>query len=215
MISPVKIGLASLYRMDCMEFMASLPDKAFDLAIIDPPYRDVNSPTQSMRKVGGKMTSFGLKPTKDYFFELKRVSANQIVWGGNNFELPPTNCFICWDKACYIPNYSQCELAWTSFDSVAKLFYYAWTGLSDGIVGRNKTEKRIHPTQKPVKLYEWLLTNYAKPGQRILDTHLGSMSSVIAANNLGFELVGCELDGDYFEAGCARAMQATAQSRMF
>ena len=213
MISPVKIGLASLYRMDCMAVMARYPDKYFDLACVDPPY-GIGVNHNMGRRRGNQSSPFkhaewdSKPPDKVYFDELQRVSTNQIVWGANHFMdliCKRSSCWIVWDKLFSEEvSFASCELAWTSFDSVVKRFAHS-SARPDG----------IHPTQKPVKLYEWLLTNYAKPGQRILDTHLGSMSSVIAANNLGFELVGCELDGDYFEAGCARAMQATAQSRMF
>ena len=226
MSDPVKIGLASLYRMDCMSYMATLPDKAFDLAIVDPQYGidAANTFGGELRKSGNGAalkTAFQKKswdkerPDFSYFAELRRVSKNQIIFGANYFSdyLPPSMGWIVWDKDNGTTKFSDCELAFTSFDVALRLFRYTWNGMLQGDM-KNK-EQRIHPTQKPVKLYEWLLTNYAKPGQRILDTHLGSMSSVIAANNLGFELVGCELDGDYFEAGCARAMQATAQSRMF
>ena len=216
MISPVKIGLASLYRMDCMEYMATLPDKAFDLAIVDPPYGIGAALTTGgggggwHRMIASGADKWDIAPPPEYFEELFRVSANQIIWGGNYFDLPPSRQPICWDKVRpNQKNVSEWEYAWTSFNGRARMFSHCANG------GFLLPEPRIHPTQKPVKLYEWLLTNYAKPGQRILDTHLGSMSSVIAANNLGFELVGCELDEDYFKAGCDRAMQATAQSRMF
>jgi site-specific DNA-methyltransferase (adenine-specific) len=224
MSDPVKIGLASLYRMDCMSYMATLSDKAFDLAIVDVPYGiGENGDTNSSR--GKLATSKNYKafaggdtdaPPIEYFNELQRVSKNQIVWGANHFIeriAKPSPCWIVWDKINGATDFADCELAYTSFKSAVRQFRFQWQGMLQGDM-KNK-EQRIHPTQKPVKLYEWLLTNYAKPGQRILDTHLGSMSSVIAANNLGFELVGCELDEDYFKAGCDRAMQATAQSRMF
>lgn len=198
------IGRAQLHNIDCMEFMRTLPDKAFELAIVDPPYRDANEPTKSMRVLGGKMKNFGSKPKEEYFKELFRCSKNQIVWGGNYFQLPSSSGVICWDKVQPLPNFSAWEMAWTSFDCVARLFRFD-----------NRTGDKIHPTQKPVKLYEWLLTNYAKPGDRILDTHLGSGSSAIACNNLGFDLVGCELDEDYFNAACKRIDQATAQERLF
>lgn len=202
----VKIGTAEMRLQDCMEYMRGLPDKAFDLAIVDPPYRDENKnqPTQSMRIFPGRMNKFGKKPGAEYFNELMRVSDNQIVWGGNNFALPATNCVICWDKVQPWPNFSAWEMAWTSFNKVASLFKFD-----------NRTGNKIHPTQKPVKLYEWLLTNYAKPGQRILDTHLGSMSSVIACLNMGFEIVGCELDADYFKAGVERVRNSQKQERLF
>lgn len=205
-MSLVTIGKAELHNADCMEYMAGLPDNVFELCIVDPPYRDEadNAPTQSMRAIGGKMIGFGKKPDAAYFTELMRVSKNQIVWGANNYELPPTRGIICWDKVQPWPNFSAWEMAWTSFDCVARMFKFD-----------NRTGDKIHPTQKPIKLYEWLLTNYAKPGDRILDTHLGSMSSVIACLNLGFEVVGCELDSDYFKVGVERVAQSQKQVRMF
>ena len=208
MIEPVTIGKATLYNVDCMEYMATLPDKAFELAIVDPPFG-----------LGDKLTTGGTwaakyttgdadwdkAPHDDYFKELFRVSEHQIIWGGNYFVLPPTRCFLIWDKVAHMETMADCEQAWTSFDKNAKIFKHV----------RNTSEVRIHMCQKPIKLYEWLLTNYAKPGDRILDTHLGSGSSAIACNNLGFEIVGCELDKDYFEASCKRIEQATVQQRMF
>jgi len=213
MNAPIIIGKATLWNVNCMTYMATLPDKAFSLAICDPPYGMKELGEQTGGKKGifenrayknGCIDEWDCAPLPEYFVELMRVSSNQIIWGGNHFVLPPTRGIICWDKVQPWETFSAWEMAWTSFDGVAKLFKFD-----------NRTGGKIHPTQKPVKLYEWLLTNYAKPGQRILDTHLGSMSSVIAANNLGFELTGCELDPDYFKAGCERAMQATAQERMF
>jgi site-specific DNA-methyltransferase (adenine-specific) len=206
-MTPTIIGKASIYNVDCMEYMATLPDKAFDLAIVDPPYRDAsdNQPTKTMRqKAGGSMRNFGDKPDSEYFKELFRVSKNQIIWGGNYFPLPPSIGIVFWDKVQPWPNFSAGELAWTSFECVTRMFRFD-----------NRTGDKIHPTQKPVALYEWLLANYAKPGQRILDTHMGSGSSVIAADNLGFEIVATELDQDYFNAACKRIEQATAQERLF
>lgn len=147
-------------------------------------------------------------PSAEYFVELFRVSKNQIIFGGNYFDLPPTRCVVCWDKCQPWENFSQWEMAWTSFDKPAALFSYSNAG------GAN-AEKKIHPTQKPVKLYEWLLSKYAKPGQRILDTHLGSGSSAIAANNMGFEFIGCELDVEYFKSASHRIERATDQQRLF
>lgn len=212
MIEPIIIGKATLYNVDCMEYMATLPDKAFDLAIVDPPYRDAkdNAPTKHLRAMDGDMKRWANKPTKEYFQELFRVSKNQIIFGANNFELPPTNGFVFWYKRQPMKNYSDGELAWTSFQVVARCFDYAYYGNINV-----DPDGRTHPSQKPIKLYLWLLDNYAKPGQRILDTHLGSGSHAIACNNLGFELVGCELDKDYFDAACKRVEQATAQKRMF
>lgn len=209
----MNIGKATLLHIDCMQFMAGLPDKAFDLAIVDPPYRDDNEPTKSMRLLGN-MKIFGKKPSAAYFSELMRVSQNQIIWGGNNFisNLRDTNCMLFWNKNNPGPHYSDGEFAWTSFDSVSRCFNFTYYGSLQGCV---KAEEKIHPTQKPRQLYEWLLKEYAKPGQRILDTHLGSGSSAIACNNLGFEMVGCELDEDYYQAACARVEQATKQERLF
>ena len=143
-------------------------------------------------------------PSKEYFQEIKRVCQNQIVWGGNYFELHSYRTFVVWDKMTPAPTMSQVELAATSFDSPARLVK----------INSNQSD-RIHPTQKPVKLYEWLLMNYAKEGDRILDTHLGSGSIAIACHNLGFDLVGCELDEDYYNAACERLDKHKRQLRMF
>lgn len=198
-----------------IEFMAQFPDKFFDLAIVDPPYRDTNQPTKSMReKLNGKMKDFGLKPDINYFNELRRVSKNQIVWGGNNFVdiLGNTNCFIFWYKQNPMPNYSDGELAWTSFSKVAKCFNYAYHG---NHMGNTIIKDKIHPTQKPKALYTWLLNNYAIKGQSILDTHLGSGSSRIAAYDLGFDFYACELDQDYFNAQEKRFATHIAQQKLF
>jgi len=220
---PTVIGKATLYNADCMEYMATLPDKAFDLAIVDPPYglirlsveenRDPNSKfRRSMSKMVDSAKQWNsIKPTQEYWDELFRVSNEQIVWGANNFTLPQSEYFCVWDKQQTVPNFASAEYAWVSMNKwkkPAKVFTYQ-------IHAANAVESKIHPTQKPVKLYEWLLTNYAKPGQRILDTHLGSMSSVIACNNLGYEMVGMELDEDYYASGCERAKNALRQVRMF
>jgi site-specific DNA-methyltransferase (adenine-specific) len=238
----VTIGASTLYRCDCMDYMRGLPDKAFDIAIVDPPY-GINAPSMSMgqnknRADGwargdssavalrkGRLNSGGGKlknrllntssiawddriPNDEYFEELFRVSINQIVWGGNYFDLGPTRCVICWDKCQPWENFSQWEMAWTSFDKPAAHFSYSNTG------GANK-ETKIHPTQKPVALYLWLLSRFSTPGQRVLDTHLGSGSSAIAANNLGYEFVGCELDAEYFAAACQRIENAQRQVSLF
>jgi len=200
-----------LLNMDCMDFMATLPDKAFDLAIVDPPY----GLERFKANDGGnskKITTFGdkdknwnnIKPTAEYWNELFRVSKNQIVWGGNNFELPTSEYFIVWDKGQMMPSFARCEMAWTNCKVPAKIY-----------AKRSQDLNRIHPTQKPVKLYEWLLTNYAKPGQRILDTHLGSGSHAIAAHNLKFEFVGCEIDRDYYDAAVNRFNNHIKQQRFF
>jgi len=166
---------------DNMLLMARYPDNYFDLAVVDPPYRDKNQPTKQMReKENGKMSNFGLKPKKKYFTELFRVSKNQIIWGANNFieHLYNTNCFIFWDKLQSMDNYSDGELAWTSFDSIAKQLRYVWSGnrygTPDNIKGVGKPTCRTHPTEKPEYLYYWIFENYAKENQKIIDTHLGS-----------------------------------------
>lgn len=202
-----------------MEYMATLPDKAFDLAIVDPPYTDR---FRNMDYMGNMATAktykrdglIGSKPQREYFDLLTRVSKNQIIFGFQYFisHLRNTNCIVIWDKEIN-GNFADAELAWTSFKSATRIFKFQWAGMLQGDM-KNK-ELRIHPTQKPVKLYEWLLTNYAKPGQRIIDTHLGSGSSAIACNNLGFEMVGCELDTDYYKAACQRVEKATEQLRLF
>ena len=220
----VTIGKATLINMDCMEFMRDIPDNYYELAICDPPYginAPIMSPTPTQRNRlqrlnggSGKLKNRLLNtsainwdseiPSDNYFSELRRVSKNQIIWGGNYFPLPPTRCVIAWDKVQPWENFSQWEMAWTSFDSPARLFKFD-----------NRTGDKMHPTQKPIKLYEWLLTNYAKSGDKILDTHGGSFSSAIACNNLGFEFTGIELDEDYYDAAVKRVSDASKQLRMF
>jgi site-specific DNA-methyltransferase (adenine-specific) len=191
-----------------MEYMKSLPDNAFDLAIVDPPYGiDINS-SGRLGHYGGKNKKWDSEtPKQEYFDELFRISKNQIIWGANYFNMPPTRCFLIWDKEQpESVSFASCEYAWTNFDKSAKTYYQR---------PQNADTERIHPTQKPVKLYEWLLTNYAKQGDKILDTHLGSGSHAIACNNLGFELVGLELDSDYFKASCERIAKEAQQERLF
>lgn len=199
-----------------MELMARYEDNYFDLAIVDPPYgyRTKNTGTINFRQ---DSKEWNIAPTNKYFDELQRVSKNQIVWGGNYFSYLWKDIqrgFVIWNKDNPVKNFSDVEMAWTSFDVLPKYYYYAWGGLSDGIKGRNKKEKNIHPTQKPVKLYEWLLMNYAKEGDKILDTHLGSGSIAIACHNLGYDLTACELDKDYFESAIKRINQHKSQLRL-
>lgn len=209
------IGRSILYNMDCMTLLKATPDKFYELAIIDPPYGigfDKKIREKSTKQWDSEI------PSNLYFDEIKRVSKNQIIWGANYFpSLWLNGCrgFIFWNKDVNFYTYSAGELAYTSFKAPAKYFYYAWNGLADGVRGKNKIEQTIHPTQKPIKLYEWLLTNYAKTGDKILDTHGGSMSSVIACLNMGFDITCCELDSDYFKAGVARVEQSQKQQRMF
>jgi site-specific DNA-methyltransferase (adenine-specific) len=197
-------GSVTIYQGDCMEYMAGLKDKEFDLAIVDPPYGiDINS-SGRLGHYGGKGKKWDSKiPDKLYFDEVERVSYNRIIWGANYFNMPPARCFLIWDKGQPEGvSFASHEYAWTSFDKSAKCYYQR---------PQNADAERIHPTQKPVKLYEWLLTNYSKPEQRILDTHLGSGSSAIAAYYFGCEFVGIELDADYFDAACRRIELATKQ----
>ena len=200
---------------DNMELMARYPDNYFDLAIVDPPY-GIGFDNKIRDK---KSKNWDNEIPKDnYFIELQRVSKNQIIWGGNYFPyLWKKGCrgFIFWNKDVNFNTYSAGELAYTSFNKPANYFYYAWNGLADGIKGRNKKTKTIHPTQKPIQLYEWLLMNYAKDGFRILDTHLGSGSIAIACHNLGYDLTACELDKDYFNAAMKRIEDHKKQLRMF
>lgn len=196
------------YNMDCMEYMRTLPDKAFDLAVVDPPYRDAaeNAPTKDMRR-NGTLACFGDKPTKEYFEELQRVSKEQIIWGANNFELPPYKGFLVWEKLTISEGFtmSQAEIAAISegLGTTSKIFKHMPQG--------TKGDPRIHPTQKPVALYAWIFSRYAKPGDKILDTHLGSGSSRIAAYDAGLDFVGCEIDKDYFKAQEARFAAHAAQ----
>lgn len=206
----ITTGKATLHNMDCMELLKATPDNFYDLAIVDPPYRDENQPTKDMRNNGCMKTLEG-RPTINYFNELNRVSKNQIVWGANNFQMPQFKGFVVWEKLTISQDFtmSMAEIASISegLGTVSKIFRLQPQGTTQ--------DPRIHPTQKPVKLYEWLLTNYAKAGDKILDTHLGSGSHAIACNNLGFELTACELDKDYFDASVKRITQATAQERLF
>lgn len=218
--------VSEVLNMDCMDYMYSIPDNFFDLALVDPPY-GINAPNMAMgtnlhRKDGGyngqsvaqrlkkNRLNFGagkLKdrvlnvmtcdwdcypPTQKYFNELFRVSKNQVIWGGNYFQLPPSRGIVCWDKIQPWDNFSQVELAWTSFDCPASIVRISSRG------GANK-EPKIHPTQKPVKLYLWLLEKFAKTGDKIFDSHLGSGSSRIAAFKKGYDFYATEIDKVYYE----------------
>lgn len=195
-----------------MTFMKDYPDKHFELAIVDPPYGIGASEMQM--GLGKKKWDKGKRwdnsaPDEDYFFELFRVSVNQIIWGGNHFVLPCQRGWIFWDKDVQPDlSFSSGELAWTSFDRVLKKANIDYSGF------RGSDGDKIHPTQKPIALYRWLLKNYANEGDKILDTHMGSQSSRIAAFDMGFEYVGFELDKDYFEAGCKRFAQHASQFKL-
>ena len=194
--------MIELLNCDCMTYMATLPDKAFDLAIVDPPYNIVS---QQARGIGsridktGKMNSWNnAKPDQSYFDELFRVSKFQIVWGANNFTMPESEYFIIWDKHQTVDNFASAEYAWTNVRMPAKVFRYT--------IHQHNIDKglKIHPTMKPIKLYKWLLGNYAETGDKILDTHGGSFSHALAAYDLGFDLTIMEIDKDYYDAGKAR-----------
>ena len=197
---------SEVYNIDCLEYMKKLPDKCFDLAIADPPYELGGGRVNDSRHSGSgklknrvlnqsatKFRKWDKAPKKEFFNELFRVTKNQIIWGGNYFDLPPTRCFVCWDKVQPWENFSQVEYAWTSFDYPAQLFRFD-----------NRTGDKIHPTQKPVSLYAYLLGKYAKVGGVIFDPMMGSQSSRIAAFKMGFDYVGCEIDKEYFDKGCER-----------
>lgn len=204
--------MINITNEDNMLMMARYPDNHFDLAVVDPEYGiDVNK--MGLGKGKKKQTHIKKEwdnkiPSEEYFKELKRVSKNQIIWGGNYFldYLNNTRCILTWDKIQEFSG-SDFEMAWTSFDRVSKTFR-----MSRIQAYGNGT---IHPTQKPIKLYEWILMNYAKDGDKILDTHLGSGSIALACHNLGFDLTACELDKDYYEASLKRLKQHQAQLTMF
>ena len=197
---------------DNMALMARYPDNYFDLAIVDPEY----GIGANKEKAHNGWKDYGIKewdnerPKLEYFIEVQRVSKNQIIWGGNYFAdlLPPKMCWLLWDKGQRDFSLADGELAWTSFDKALRIFTMPrGSALSDA----NNSGGKIHPTQKPVKLYEWLLDNYAKEGDKILDTHLGSGSIAIACHNRKFELTACELDSDYYKAAIKR-IQARVDS---
>jgi len=195
---------AGFYNMDCMDGMAQFPDKFFELAIVDPPY-GIGIGINPVRQMHDKKNWDSAVPDEAYFNELMRVSRHQIIWGGNYYNLPATQNIIVWDKLQpHDFSLAMCEFAWCSIQKPAKMFRYSV------LTERNK----IHPTQKPIALYKWLLSNYAKPGDKILDTHVGSASSLIACHQMGFEYWGFELDADYFKAATERLNKVKAQVSM-
>ena len=212
-----------MYNCDCMELMRS--GKTWDLAIVDPPYgvgcaKTINIKNEKRGFSGNTLHESkewdDKIPNKEYFNKLLLVSNNQIIWGGNYFteHLKPVKAWIFWDKKeskNQGSNFSDGELAWTSFNKVTKYYKYGWIGIDYC----NKPEIKNHPTQKPIQLYKWLLTNYAKPGDTILDTHGGSLSIAIACWDLGFDLDVCELDKDYFDAAVKRFENHIAQQALF
>ena len=215
----MKFELNKLHLADCMEGMKTFPDKYFDLAIVDPPY---GIGVNKMQLGNGKNKIYRGKedwdakpPPMEYFNELRRVSGNQVIWGGNNMtEQNPLNstCWIVWDKGTGDNDFADCELAYTSFNKTVRIFRYSW-------VGANAKEKggkvRIHPTQKPIALYKWILKNYAKPDFKIIDTHVGSGSSIIAFLDYGCDWIGFEIDEDYHKAASERIEIHKQQLKLF
>jgi site-specific DNA-methyltransferase (adenine-specific) len=207
--------MITITNEDNMGLMSRYEDNYFDLAIVDPPYGMPKDSTHGRGKLKNRMLNNGsvekwdIAPDQSYFKELFRVSVNQIIWGGNYFSLPGSRGFVIWDKQQPFNNFSACEFAWMSFQCVSKIFVQAATRSTDNI--------KIHPTQKPVKLYEWLLKNYAKENDKILDTHLGSGSIAIAIDNvnriekMNLTLTACELDKDYYDAAMKRLEQHQSQ----
>ena len=206
---------SEVFNTDCLEAMKQYPDNYFELAIVDPPYgiERFKKPSGTTRfKSSMLMQEEGLvwdtKPTEEYWNELFRVSKNQIVFGANNFTMPPSEYFLIWDKAQTVDNFATAEYAWVSMGlkKPAKIYRYS-------IHKHNHTDK-IHPTQKPIDLYRWILQNYAEEGNLILDTHLGSGSSRIAADMEGFDFTGYELDKDYFDASVKRFDEYKLQQKL-
>ena len=207
----------NLYNCDCLPELEKMEDNQFDLAIVDPPYGinqggDKNK-TRGKLAISKDYHNFddSKKPDKEYFAQLLRISKNQIIWGGNYFieELKNTSCFLVWDKDNGKTDFADCELAWTSFHTAVRKFKFRWSGMLQADMV-NK-ENRIHPTQKPVQLYKWLLSKYAKDNDSILDTHIGSGSIAIACFDLGFDLTGYEKDLVFFESMQKRIKNHTDQ----
>ncbi|AGX43972.1 DNA-methyltransferase [Clostridium saccharobutylicum] len=225
--------LNRLYNMDCMEGMKQIPDKYFDLAIVDPPYfkgpnkrqyygRRVNK-LKIKRKDYSEIKRWDV-PNEQYFKELLRVSKNQIIWGINYYDFYLGPGRIIWDKVNGKSSYSDCEIAYCSTHDSTKLFRYMWNGMNQGksiseghimLGDKSKNEKRIHPTQKPINLYKWLLMNYAKQGDKILDTHVGSASSLVACHEMEFDFLGFELDKNMYELASNRLEEVMNQISMF
>lgn len=207
--------ISKIYNCDRMDFLSKFPDKYFDLIIDDPPYgigEDGKKNASRNHKAKAKKYipysgNDSEAPPPEYFEELKRISHHQIIWGANHFisHLPvpaDTSCWIVWDKDNGASDFADCELAWTSFQTAVRKFKYRWNGMWQE--NMKHKEKRVHPNQKPVALYAWLLNNYAKPGYKIGSPHMGSQSDRIAAYKLGFDFFGCDKDEHYFNAGDER-----------
>ena len=230
-----RLPFLSLFHADCMEIMKQYPDKYFDLAIVDPPYGINFDGNTTVKGKAGKADTFSniqhhekkgwdtVRPTNEYFIELQRVSKNQIIWGGNYFAdlLPPSRGWIFWDKKitnANNTNFSDGELAWTSFNCILRRFTYDWIGF--GYLNNKTGQKKIHPTEKPVKLYSWILQQYCKPNQLILDTHFGSGSIALAvdkANRLdkmNLHLTACEIDKEYIDKAIKRISESIKQGTL-
>ena len=204
------------YNIDCMEYLKACTDKQFNLAIVDPPYGVKDMTGKEFSHGRGKLRNrifqidceridkWDVAPPQEYFDELFRISEHQIIWGGNYFNLSPYRCVVVWDKVQPFKNFSAVEIAWTNFNEPAKLFKFD-----------NRYSGKIHPMQKPVELYKWLLMNFAKAGDSVLDTHLGSGSSRIAAYDMGFDFIGTEIDREYFEEQEKRFKDHCAQGCLF
>lgn len=217
------IELNSFICGDCMDYLPQFPDKYFELAIVDPPYGigEDGSRNHTRTKLaqakdykgytGGDLSS----PDKSYFDDLMRVSKNQIIWGANHFisKIPyDSSCWIVWDKD-NTGDFADCELAWTSFGTAVRIFHFRWNGMLQEDMKHK--ENRLHPNQKPVALYDWILSKYAKRGDKILDTHVGSASSLIACYKNGFDYVGFEKDSYYFELANKRLEEYKSQITLF
>lgn len=204
------VEMNSFIHGDCMDYLPQFPDEYFDLAIVDPPYGinvNMNIGLKKGQKKKREQKNWDKEtPADTYFDELFRVSKNQIIWGGNYFNIPPCHCFLIWDKgeSMYGRSFSECEFAWTSFDESARIFKYY-----------PNQPNRIHPTQKPIALYEWILSRYAKKGDKIIDTHVGSASSLIACRNMGYEYIGFEKDEYYYDLANKRLEREKAQMTLF
>ena len=206
----------TLQLIDCMDFMRECPSNYFDLAIVDPPYglerfkKNDGGNSKKIKSFGDKEKNWNnYKPDEAYFNELFRVSKNQIVWGGNNFNLPASEYFLIWDKKQSMPSFARCEYAWVSMGLKvpAKIIEYT--------IAMHNQEIKIHPSQKPVELYKQTLKKYAKSGDKILDTHVGSGSSLVACKELGFEYYGCEIDEEYFAKANERIARAYRKYELF
>lgn len=213
------------FNMDCMKALKEMPDKCIDLCICDPPYGGVtkggyminpHTCDKLAKAVDYHLSLWSMdRPPKEYFVELRRISKNQIIWGGNYYasELPDSQCWLVWNKENGDNNFADCELAWTSFNSAVRKFDFRWAGMLQGDM-KNK-EIRCHPSQKPVALYKWILDKYAHKGDIILDSHVGSASSLIACHQMGFNYIGFEIDEVYYRKAKERLERETAQMTIF